>query len=81
MISESDFVLVIVGPAWRDAWEGRGDPTKGAGAAAEANALRTLESTDRDAFLRKVRLVLLPGTDASLVPIGLSGVMLIRFLR
>lgn len=62
MVTDSEFVIVVVSEAWRNAWERRGDPTQGSGAAAEANALQTLLASNQDAFLRKVRLVLLPGT-------------------
>lgn len=71
---DSDFVLVVVTPGWKDAWESRGDPTRGAGAAAEADVLRSLYAQDREAFLRKVRLVLLPGGSSADIPNGLHGV-------
>lgn len=56
------------------AWEGRGNPSSGAGAAAEADVLRSTYALNRDVFHRKVRLVLLPGTTSSDVPDGLHGV-------
>lgn len=74
MIADVDFVLVVVSDGWREAWEGRGDPTRGAGAYAEASALRTLEAKNREDFLRKVRLVLLPDTTSGSIPDGLHGV-------
>jgi len=73
-IAECDFVLVVVSESWRVAWEGRGDPSKGAGAAAEADSLRSIYAENRDAFRDKVRLVLLPGTDSRVIPSGLHGV-------
>ena len=73
-IDECDFVLVVVSESWRLAWEGRGDPSRGAGAAAEADSLRSIYAVNRDAFSAKVRLVLLPGTDEQDVPSGLHGV-------
>jgi len=72
-IKSSDFVLIVGSPAWNRAWAGEGDMTKGAGAAAEADALKSLYNADRDAFRRKVRIVFLPGTPAD-VPFGLDGI-------
>ncbi len=74
MATDSDIVLVVASRAWSDAWEGRGAPTRGAGAAAEASALRSLEAQDRDAFLRKVRIVILPGAGDPEIPTGLHGI-------
>lgn len=73
-IAECDFVLVVVSESWRLAWEGRGDPSKGAGAAAEADSLRSIYVTDRDAFRAKVRLLVLPGANSRDIPSGLHGV-------
>lgn len=69
----SDFVLIVGSPAWKRAWEGNGDQTKGSGAAAEADVLRSIYARDRTAFLRKLRLVFLPGTPSD-VPLGLDGI-------
>lgn len=75
MATDSDVVLVVASRAWSNAWEGRGSPTRGAGAAAEASALRSLEAQDRDAFLRKVRIVVLPDSgDVGIIPTGLHGI-------
>jgi hypothetical protein len=73
-IAECDFVLVVVSESWRLAWEGHGDPSKGAGAAAEADSLRSIYAVNRDTFRDKVRLVLLPGADSRDIPSGLHGV-------
>lgn len=72
-VRDSDYVLVVVTPAWRLRWEGRGDATIGTGVAAETDVLRTLYAENRDLFHRKVRLLFLPGDDPSQVPDGLSG--------
>jgi hypothetical protein len=71
--SECDFVLVVPSQRWRTSWEGGGDPTKGAGSAAEADALRSLYARNRDEFLNKVRLVMLPGATEADIPDGLHG--------
>jgi TIR domain len=72
-IRGADYVLVIATPSWRAAWEGTGNPTRGAGAAAEADVLRSIYNEDRDAFVGKVRLVVLPGDDGAQIPDGLAG--------
>lgn len=72
-VETSDFVLIVGSPAWNLAWRGNGDPTRGAGAAAEADALRTVYSNNRETFLAKVRLVFLPGTPTER-PLGMDGV-------
>lgn len=70
---ESDFVLVVASQRWRSAWEGNGDPTKGAGSAAEADALRSLYNRNRDDYLNKIRIVMLPGATDHDIPDGLHG--------
>jgi hypothetical protein len=77
-IQQSDYVLVVVNRAWKERWEGTNDPTTGAGAAAEANALLSLFATDQAEFRRKVKLVLLPGVGDDVVPTGLHGVARFR---
>jgi len=63
---------VAINAAWRRAWEGVGPADVGAGAAAEADELHGLFNDDREAFQRKIKLVLLPGSDAADVPAGLD---------
>src|SRR3954447_2863658 len=36
-VQSRDWVIVALSPAWRDRWEGRNDPTIGAGAVGEAD--------------------------------------------
>ncbi|CCH87987.1 protein of unknown function [Modestobacter italicus] len=72
-VRTSDFVLVAVNKAWIRRFSGTEAPTRGAGATAEADELLGLFETDRDAFDRKVILVLLPGVDAADIPNRLRG--------
>lgn len=72
-IATSDFVLIIGSRAWSHAWDGSGDLTMGAGAAAEADALKSLYNRDRADFQRRVRLLILPDSPQE-VPLGLDGV-------
>lgn len=75
LVRDVDRVLVVVSPAWRAAWEGRGNPNSGAGAAAEADALKSLYSRDRREFIERVRLVLLPSEPGEQhIPDGLHGI-------
>ncbi len=73
-IANVDSVLVVCSNAWRNAWEGTGDVTQNTGAATEANVLRSLEVTDRDALVTKVRLIVPPGSGDQQIPQGLHGV-------
>ena len=73
-INDCDFVLVVVSESWRLAWEGRGDPSRGTGAAAETDSLLSIYAENRDAFRAKVRLVILPGVHKPEIPSGLHGV-------
>jgi hypothetical protein len=63
-----DFVLVATSLAYKERWEGTNDPHTGAGAAREANALKALFDRDQDAFRRRVKVVLLPGSSPEDVP-------------
>lgn len=64
-----EFVLIAASPAWRERWEGTNHPAEGAGAAAEADALKGLFQRDQLEFQRRVKIVLLEGQDpASAVP-------------
>lgn len=62
-IKASDYVIVPLSVAWKQAWEGTGDPSAGAGAAGEANELRGLFQRNRLLFQKKVLLVVLPELD------------------
>ena len=64
-IEAADYVLIIASSAYKERWEGTGDPKRGAGAAREANALKALFDDDREAFLKKVKVILLPGVDVA----------------
>jgi hypothetical protein len=73
---EKDWVIVALSPGWRERWEGRNEPTEGAGAAAEADALLSIYHGDgQDKFREKLVLVTLPSaTGQDYVPAGLHGV-------
>jgi hypothetical protein len=59
-----DFVLVAASPAWKERWEGTNHPAEGAGAAAEADALKGIFQQDQMNFQRRVKIVLLGGQQA-----------------
>jgi hypothetical protein len=74
-IVDREWVIVALSSAWRDRWEGRNDPKLGAGAVAEADALKSIFNCDQQKFRDKVVLVTLPSRRKEhLVPIGLDGV-------
>jgi hypothetical protein len=71
-INSAEYVLIVASSAYKERWEGTGDPKKGAGAAQEANALKALFNKDRDAFLKKAKVVLLPGVEVADIPTELQ---------
>lgn len=71
-IERNEFVLLAVSGNYRERWEERGDGTEGAGAAREANVLKTLFNQDRAAFYHKVKVVLLPGAGVQDIPAELG---------
>jgi hypothetical protein len=71
-IERNEFVLLAVSRNYREHWEERGDSTEGAGAAREANVLKTLFNQNRAAFYHKVKVVLLPGAGVQDVPTELG---------
>lgn len=72
-VDQADVVLAVVNAAWRDAWSDKGDGTRGRGAAAEIDVLRSLFNDDRDTFQRRLVVVNLPGTTVRR-PLGLDRV-------
>jgi hypothetical protein len=71
-IASSDYVLLAVSAAYKQRWEGNGDPAKGAGAAYEANTLKSLFADDRNEFQRKVKVVILPGATEDDIPLPIK---------
>jgi hypothetical protein len=69
---ECAYVVVTVSSAWRERWEGRNNPTEGAGAAAESDALKGLFQRHQTEFQRRVVVVLLPGASPDDVPPDLA---------
>jgi len=69
----SDVVLGVSSIGWRLAWEGGGDPTKGAGAKGEADVLKGWHAKVQTEFQDRFRLVVLPG-DTPEIPDDLHGV-------
>lgn len=67
-VRDSDFVIVAISEAWRQRWLGTNAPTVGAGAVAEADALKGIFGRDQAEFQRKTMLALLPGVASDLVP-------------
>ena len=71
-IEFSDYVLLAVSAAYKQRWDGTGDPAKGAGAAYEANTLKSIFADDRNEFQRKVKVVILPGASEDDIPLPIK---------
>jgi hypothetical protein len=67
-VRDSDFVIVAISEAWSQRWQGTNASTVGAGAVAEADALKGIFGKDQAEFQRKTMLALLPGVASDLVP-------------
>jgi hypothetical protein len=72
-IEESDFTLIVVDQAYKRRWLGREETGVGAGVAREAAAIRAIYERDQEEFLKRIKLVLLPGIGESDVPADLLG--------
>lgn len=66
-------ILIVINAAWRQRFEGEGSPTRGAGAAAEANVLLGQFNENRETFEARTVLVVLPGASEADVPTQLQG--------
>ena len=57
-----------ISAGWRERWEGTNNPANGAGAAAEADALKGTFQLDQAIFQQKAIILLLPGIDETAIP-------------
>ncbi|MFC8182244.1 hypothetical protein ACFULT_25520 [Rhodococcus sp. NPDC057297] len=67
-IDQCDFTLVVISKAWGERWAGTNDPTVGAGAAGEADALKGMFQDDQDELQRRVKFIILPGGKTADIP-------------
>lgn len=67
-VADSQFVIVAISEAWAQRWSGTNKPSKGAGAVAEADALKGLFQKDQSAWQRKVIVVVLPSESEASIP-------------
>jgi hypothetical protein len=74
-IQRNDHVLIAASESYKRRWDGTEDPTKGAGAALEANVLKSIFSDNRDEFIKKVKIVVLPGATEADIPLALKAVV------
>ena len=77
-IGRADFVLIVSSAAYKERWAMESPTVTGAGVAREAVTLRRLFNDDRDKFLRRVRVILLPGVEPSTIPPDISHLPWIR---
>jgi hypothetical protein len=73
-IKNADYVLIIGSQAYTERWEGTASPRSGAGAAREANSLKAQFEDDRHDFLKRVKLIILPGVSRNDLPLELRSV-------
>jgi hypothetical protein len=76
-VAGADVVLAVVNAAWRDAWDDTGDGTRGRGAVAEIDVIRSRFNDGRDKFQGFLVLVNLPGSQVHR-PLGLDRVPRVR---
>ncbi|MDR6613088.1 hypothetical protein J2Y42_002524 [Leifsonia sp. 1010] len=67
-VKDSDFVVIAISEAWAQRWEGTNSLTVGAGAVAEADALKGLFQRDQGAWQRKVIVAILPSQSEDAIP-------------
>ncbi|UJH70916.1 hypothetical protein [Ornithinimicrobium sp. INDO-MA30-4] len=67
-VERADYVIVAISEAWAQRWSGANSANVGAGAVAEADALRGLFQVDQNHWQRKVMLVVLPSQDDAAIP-------------
>jgi hypothetical protein len=72
-VEDSDFVLIAVSPSYRERFEGRNNPSVGAGAVREADAILGILNEDQEEYRRKLVVVVLPEASGHDVPTQLSG--------
>lgn len=72
-IEASEFTLVVVSAKYKERWDGTGSPKEGAGAAREAAVIKSIYEKDRDEFIRRVKVVVLPGASIDDIPSELLG--------
>ena len=70
-VRDSDFILIAVSSAYRERWEESGSPREGAGAAREANAIKSIFDRDRAEFRRRVKVILLQDATIDDIPMEL----------
>lgn len=73
LIEGSDFTLIAVDQAYKRRWLGREKRGVGAGVGREAAAIRAIYERDQKEFLKRIKLVMLPGIGEEDVPADLLG--------
>lgn len=72
LIEESDFSLIAVDAAYKRRWQGTEAEGVGSGAAREAAAVKAIFERSQKEFVRRVKIVVLPGASARDIPGDLS---------
>lgn len=71
-VEHSEFVIIAMSQSWAERWSGKNKPTEGAGAVAEADALRGLFGRNQAEWQKKVLIALLPGNKSDLIPLDMA---------
>jgi hypothetical protein len=80
-VRDRDLVVIVMSRAWKERWEGTNSPKQGAGAVAEADALKGRFNNDQSEFQRRTIVVLLPGVSDDLIPFDLHRLNRVRIER
>ncbi len=73
-VESAKYTLIVMSRAWAERWSGTNPPREGAGAAAEADALKGLFTRDQEAWQRRAVVVMFPDVESSVVPPDLQRV-------
>jgi hypothetical protein len=73
-IVNSQRVIVVLSKAWAERWDGTNNPSEGAGAAREADALHGLFSRNQSEWQNKLVIVMLPEVSVDDLPVDLDRV-------
>lgn len=73
MVRQADWIICLSNDAYRERWQGEGDPKKGYGAYAEIAAIRALFEENRQEAAGRVTFVTLPGENRIAIPAEMRG--------
>jgi hypothetical protein len=72
LVETADYTLIAVDPTYKRRWKGDEETGVGAGVGREAAAIRAIFDRDQEEFVRRIKVILLPGVDRADIPADLS---------